>query len=340
MVNGMRRFIFITQVVDPDHPALGATVGMIRALSARVDELIVLCLAAVPCHLPANCRVQTLGRSKVERGARLELALGRELRHGSIGVLAHMAPIYALLAAPLCRMHRVPLLLWYTHWRATRLLEIAEKAVNVVVTVDRRSFPLPSAKVVATGHAIDLAEFSCVERPSRSELHVLSLGRYSSAKGLETVIRAVAQVPAAFLTHHGPALTADEERHRRQLDDLVGTLGARSKITLADAVPRRDVPRLFANADALVNNMRAGAPDKVVYESAASCVPVLASNPIFDDLLPEALRFRRDDADELAERLMTLRTLDRSRLGHDLHAQVARRHSVEHWADRVLQAST
>ena len=55
---------------------------------------------------------------------------------------------------------------------------------------------------------------------------------------------------------------------------------------LGGPVPRAEIPALFARSDVLVNNMRAGAPDKVVYEAAASCLPVLASNPVFDDLLP------------------------------------------------------
>jgi glycosyltransferase involved in cell wall biosynthesis len=97
-------------------------------------------------------------------------------------------------------------------------------------------------------------------------------------------------------------------------------------------VPRAEIPTLLASHDALVNNMRAGAPDKVVYEAAASCLPVLASNPVFDDLLPPELRFDRDDVDGLAERL---RTLD-PRRRPELRDVVVRRHSVEHWADALL----
>jgi hypothetical protein len=82
----------------------------------------------------------------------------------------------------------------------------------------------------------------------------------------------------------------------------------------------------------LINNMRAGAPDKVVYEAAASCLPVLASNPVFDDLLPEDLRFERDDAAGLADKL---RALDLQRRP-ELREAVAQRHSVEHWADGLL----
>ena len=73
-------------------------------------------------------------------------------------------------------------------------------------------------------------------------------------------------------------------------------------------MPRSEIPSLFARSHVLINNMRPGAPDKVVYEAAASCLPALASNPVFDDLLPAELRFDRDDPESLAERL---RTLDR-----------------------------
>jgi glycosyltransferase involved in cell wall biosynthesis len=113
-------------------------------------------------------------------------------------------------------------------------------------------------------------------------------------------------------------------------------------VTLAGAVPRADVPSLFATHDALVNNMRAGAPDKVVYEAAASCLPVLASNPVFDSLLGPEQRFPRDDPEELAARIRVLAELsaeDRAALGRTLRERVEASHSVESWAEGVLAAA-
>lgn len=337
----MQRFVFITQVVDPEHPALGATVAKIRALARRVDEVVVITLKAMPGALPSNCRVHVVsGASRVERGLRFEAALGAELRRRPGAVLAHMSPIYAVLAAPLCRPLRVPLLLWYTQWQTSRALTLAERASNAVVTVDVRSFPFSSTKVTAIGHGIDLDDFACVERLGRGGLHLLSLGRYSDAKGIDTVVRAVARVPEATLTHHGPALTAEERRCRAGLERLIEELGVGARVSLGGPVPRSRVPALLGRADALVNNMRMGAPDKVVYEAAATCLPVFASNPIFDDLLPEPLRFpRRDDA-ALAERLRSFSTLDRLAIARRLRDQVERDHSVEHWAQGVLDVVT
>jgi glycosyltransferase involved in cell wall biosynthesis len=107
-------------------------------------------------------------------------------------------------------------------------------------------------------------------------------------------------------------------------------------------VPRSALPELLASCDALVNNMRAGAPDKVVYEAAASCTPVLASNPVFDDLLPPELRFERERPETLAGRLQAFSSLSheqRLELGRMLRARVAEGHSVDGWAEGVLRAA-
>src|SRR5262249_23425040 len=119
---------------------------------------------------------------------------------------------------------------------------------------------------------------------------------------------------------------------RRDLDDRIDD---RDRVRLHGPVPRAEIPAVLARSHVLVNNMKAGAPDKVVYEAAASCLPVLASNPGFDDLLPEELRFERDRPETLADRLLAL---DRRRRP-ELRERVVERHSVESWADGVLAAA-
>jgi len=341
----MRRLLFITQQVDPAHPALAATVPKIRALAGLVDEVVVLADGAVDGVLPDNCRTRTFrAGTRVGRGVRFETALGAELgglRGGA--VVAHMCPIYAVLAAPLVRPLRIPLLLWFTHWKASRLLRAAERVSTAILSVDRRSFPLGSGKVRAIGHGIDLAEFPCVgERPTGATLRLLALGRYSPAKGLDVVIRGVADVVGAELDVHGPALSGLEETTRRELHALVAELGVGDRVSLGDAVPRAEVPGLFATHDALVNNMRAGAVDKVVYEAGASCLPVLASNPVFDGLLGDEQRFERGDPAGLAERVSTLASLaapERAAIGSRLRERVRTSHSVETWAQCVVEAA-
>ncbi len=334
------RLVVVTQQVDPTSPVLGATVAKLEALAARVDELVVLADSAVEGALPDNCRVRLFRAShRAGRGLRFESALARELgrRPRPAAVLAHMCPIYAVLAAPVARPLRVGVMLWFTHWRRSRLLATAERASTVVLTVDPRTFPLSSKKLVAIGHGIDVSDLPCVERPPRDELTLLALGRTSPAKGLETIVRAVALVPGVELRVIGPSLTEEERLHRIALERLVIDLGLLDRVDIRPPVPRHTVPGLLGEVDALVNDMRAGATDKVVYEAAATCMPVLASNPAFDTLLPPELRFATGDVDGLALAIVGLLGADRNAVGRSLREIVVREHSVETWADRVVE---
>jgi glycosyltransferase involved in cell wall biosynthesis len=336
----VRRLVFLTQRVDPEDPVLAATVPKIRALAQRVDEVVVLAQSAVPANgLPENVDVRTFGAAgRLGRGLRFERELARALPADA--VVAHMIPLYVLLAAPLVRSRRIPLLLWFTHWKRSRALEAAAVAATRVVSVDRRSFPIESAKVRPIGHGIDVSEFPCVEPEPAPSLRLLVLGRYSPAKGIPTILRAVESVGTGGLAveveRYGTASNELERSHRRELEQ--------SGFPLGDAVPRSELPLLFSRSDALVNNMEAGAPDKVVYEAAASCLPVLASNPVFDELFEGyELRFDRDDPATLVDRLRWLAGLgaaERRELGRTLRERVARRHSVDTWADGIIQAAT
>ena len=241
----MTKLVFITQQVDPGHPALAATVPKIRTLAAHVDEVVVLADGAVPGVLPNNCRLRTFGAPhKALRGARFEAALGRELRGLRGGaVVAHLCPLYAVLAAPLVRPLGVPLVLGFPHWRASGLLRAAERVSTAVTSVDERSFPLASRKLRAIGHGIDLDEFPCSPPRNGDGLRLLALGRYSTAKGLDVSVAAVPLAGDDVELHvHGPALSDEERAHRVELEQLVSELGLRGRVTLGDAVPRSELP--------------------------------------------------------------------------------------------------
>jgi len=333
------KLIVVTQQVDPASAVLGATVPKLRALAERVDELGVPTDPATEGALPQNATIRTFSASRrARRGMRFESALARELarRPRPSAVLAHMCPIYTVLAAPLARPTGVKVLLWFTHWRRSTLLSAATRASSKVLSVDERRFPLRSRKLVAIGHGIDVSGLQCVERPERSPLTLLALGRTSPAKGLETILRAVAEVPDVALRVVGPSVTEEERMYRIALERFVLEHGLLDRIDVRGATPRHAVPGLYAQVDALVNDMRPGATDKVVYEAAATCLPVIASNPAFDSLLPEELRFAHGDVDGLAAAIRRLAGIDRNGTGRRLREIVLREHSVGVWADRVV----
>lgn len=328
------RIVFVTQAADPADPVLGATLAKIRALAARVDEVVVLADRLDASALPENARGSSFAApSQAARGARLVRALAPELLERPVAIVAHMAPVYALLAAPLARPLRAPLLLWFTQQGAGRTLRHAERVVDAVLTVDRRSVPLASPKVRAIGHGIDVDALPCVPERRPPLRRLLGLGRYAPVKGWDTAIRALVDLPDATLTLHGPQLTEADRAYRPELERLARELGVADRVTLGDAVAYANVPQLLGLADAVVNPTHGNAADKIVYEAAAACLPVFAASPVFDTLLPEALRFHADHATSLADKIGSYEPGGT----RALRARVEAEHSVGHWADRLLE---
>jgi glycosyltransferase involved in cell wall biosynthesis len=343
----LRKLVFITQVVDPSDTNLGATSAKIAALARRVDELVVLCDRGDAASLPGNCRVRTFGASgRRQRAYRYLGALAEELRERPIAVVAHMVPLYAVVAAPLVRPRRVPLMLWYTHWKAHSVLRAASVACTQLLSVDERSFPIRSRKVHGIGHGIDVDEFPCQppNTPQLRPLRVLSLGRYSPPKRLHELIEGVRLARErgvdVRIDLHGTTGAAEFDAYKRQLEELVAGPEYRAWAAVGGAIPRTELLPVYAAADVVASDFIS--PDKIVLEACASCRPVLASERSFDTLfagIEPPLAFVRGRPETFADRLEALAALtdeERYAIGKELRERVRTQHSVDTWADRIL----
>jgi glycosyltransferase involved in cell wall biosynthesis len=352
------RLLVLTQVVDADHPALAQTVDILDALARRCDEVVVLCDHVGRNELPANVRIRTFGSaSRAGRGIAFErLLIDETLVHSGRrpdAVLVHMIPTFLILAAPIVKPLRIPLGLWYTHWHADRSLRIATRLADVLLSVDRRSFPLESPKVRGIGHAIDMRRFPPPAGPKVHDgpLRLLALGRMTPWKGYTTMLEALRlAVPRgldATLEIRGPALTVPEEAHLEELRQIIaGSEVLRERVALEPPVPRDAVPDLLARADVVLSATQPEGSetlDKVVYEACAVGVPVLSSNVTLDDFLgglPVRLRFARRDPADLSRALLEIDAAGpevRGEMGEELRRRVEAGHSVESWADAVLR---
>ncbi len=351
------RLVFATQVVDADHPALAQTIDMVDALARRCERVTVLCDHVGRHSLPTNVALRTFGAGRrIGRGVAFERILGAEVVHRRTrpdALFSHMIPLFLLLAAPLCKPYRIPLALWYTHWNADRSLRLATRAADVVLSVDRRSFPLQSPKVRGIGHAIDTRRFVVPAAPGEASgrLRLVALGRMTPWKGYTTMLRglelAVAEGLDAELEIRGPALTDAEQAHLQELRAIVAASAVlRERVRLEGPLPRDRIPALLAGAHCLVSATQPEGGetlDKVVYEAAASGLPVVSSNVALDDFLgglPLRLRFARRDPQDLARVLIALAAAPpelRWETGQALRKRVDTGHSVESWADAVVR---
>lgn len=338
------------QTLDPGVEILAAFTQVVDELARRVDEVAVVADSGRLDGRPPNVTLRTFGApSRPQRLARFVAAVRGALADGADALVAHQIPLYAVVAAPLAARRRVPILLWYAHWRSHLLLRLSERISTFVLSADARSFPIVSNKVRPIGQAVQVAAFPpTTPHGETGRLRAVALGRYSPAKGLPVIVEAVALARSAgaeiSLTFHGTASSGMEQEHRASLERLVREIGVEEHVHLGGPLPHSELPALFARSDVLVNNMRAGAADKVGYEAAASCLPLIASNPVYDDLLAgiePPLLFGRESPDELAERLAAVASLtpeERWRIGSLLRERVERGHSVRSWVDGLLAA--
>jgi glycosyltransferase involved in cell wall biosynthesis len=344
----MRRVVFITQTVDPADANLGATAAKIAAVARRVDEVVVLCDHGVDGVLPENCRLRRFGaRTRVQRAYRYLTALNQELSPRPLLVLGHMVPLYTVVAAPFVRPRRIPLMLWYTHWKSHVVVRTAMFFCTELLSLDVRSFPLRSPKLHGIGHGIDPAEFPCAP-PNSSEgrpLRVMSFGRYSPEKKLDELIEGVRLARErgvnATIELYGTDWAPREAAHKRDLERLAERDAYRDFVTVAGEIRRTELPPYYAAADIVASNFIS--PDKIVLEACSSCRPVLASDECFDTLfagIEPSLAFERGRPETFAERLVALAVLDdrgRQAIGRTLRERVEAQHSVDTWAEAVLR---
>ncbi len=340
--------VFVTQELDPGHPALGQTVELVTALAARVDELAVV-TRALHTELPANAVAHMFDAGgKIRRGIAFERALAGSLG-GADAVVVHMVPQFALLAAPLAKGRRVPLLLWYTHWHRSRALVAATKVVDVALSVDASSYPIATPKLRAIGHAIDVDRFAGTPPEAHGgPLRLLALGRTARWKGLGTLLESLPLVEGnVSLEIRGPSLTGDERAHRAELERRIASEGLPAQVL--PPVPRDEVPALLAHADVVVspNEPRENATlDKAVFEAAACGRPVLSTSAAYEPLLgelPLELIARARDPRSLAEVITAIARVPleaRAAIGEELRRRVVEGHSLAHWADAVISVAT
>lgn len=343
------RLAFVTQTLDPEHGSLAQTLDLVDALARRCDELVVLARHSHAPSLPANVVVRTFdARTKLGRGVAFERSLASTRADA---VLVHMVPTFLVLATPLAKLRRTPLLLWYTHWYAGRALRVATRLCDAVLSVDRRSFPVDTPKVRGIGHAIDVEAFAASPPVAHDgPLRILWLGRYAPVKGLPTLVagleRAFAGGLDADVELRGAELTPAETAHRVEVEALVAASPAlAARVRFEPPVPRAELPALLSAADVVVSLIEptSGATsDKAVYEAAACARPVICSNPVLEDFvggLPLRLLVPPRDPEALAAVLLEAAAApveSRAQAGAELRRRVEAGHSLDSWADAVI----
>ncbi len=340
---------------DADDHVLGFTTQWINELARHYAQVFVVTMTAGRIAVAPNVTVFSVGRergySEPRRLFRFYALVNRILSaHRIDACFAHMMPLFAVMAWPLLRLRRIPVVLWYAHGHASMLVRIAEKLVDRVVASSRGGFPVSTPKLRVVGQSVDIDRFTPGERASDGAYTLLTIGRISRVKRLDVVIRAAAALPATLRDGRqlevrliGNPLTSADQVYEGELRNLAQELGIAGRVRFEPAIPFSEVHVAYRSADIFVNSSETNSVDKTVLEAMSCGALVITSNIAFREILPPELAaicvIPGGDAGALAaavQRLLALDAAQSAALSQRLRTLVERDHSMSAFTARLV----
>ncbi|MEN9913157.1 MAG: hypothetical protein RLY66_565 [Candidatus Parcubacteria bacterium] len=333
------KLLIVTQKVNLEDPILGFFHRWIIEFARHCESVVVICLEEGAHELPANVKVLSLGKVKGD-SSQLKYILHFykyiwQERENYDAVFVHMNPIYVVLGGLIWKVLGKKISLWYTHKNVDTKLIIAEKLADQVFTASKEGFKLASNKVLATGHGIDVAQYADAPRSKTigvEPITLLSVGRITPIKNGDVLIEAAHLLKKQWgkkftIDFIGSPVTENDRSYKKTLEALISKYDLGEIVHFVGDISPVNMPERYASADVTVNLAPTGGADKVVLESMAAGVPVLATNGAFNGYFgvhAGKLMFMEGDASDLATKIMKLFSGDgAAQVGADLQ-KVAR----------------
>jgi glycosyltransferase involved in cell wall biosynthesis len=341
------RLLLFNLATDINDPVVGFATGWIRALAKQMDLIHVVTMRAGKIDVPDNVRVYSVGKekgfSKPRRALEFYRFLFHILREERIDAcFSHMMPVFTILAAPLLKCMRIPIVTWYAHPSLTWTLKIAHRVSDRMVSSIVTSYPYQKDKLVVIGHGIDTDIFSSDGRVSSERAPmILCVGRLSPVKDHSTLLNAACLLrqrlsePFRVVIVGGPGSPRDEN-YVQLIHEQVRDLELDGIVSFESPAPMASLRFWYRRCAAHVNLTPTGFVDKVALEAMACARPCLVANEGFKETLgdvAERLLFRHGDAEHLAEKLAAILELcerDRDQMGQYLHQRTIQMHSLNH----------
>ena len=336
----------VAQAVDREDPNLGAFYYWFETMARRVSSLTVIAQRVGPGGAPPGVRVLSLGKERgALRAARIAkfLILFARLFVKSDAVLFHQIPEFAVAVSPLLllRGRRVSGL-WYAHGSVSRRLRAAERLMDYVFTSSEAGFRIPSKKAIHLGQAVNTDLFCPASgvSSSGSGLRLITVGRISPVKNLETIVDACAMLrnarqDAFTLSIVGGPITAHDAAYCSRVRSLIRARGLDDAVRFYGNLPYSRVPAMLRAHDVFVNASATGSLDKAVLEAMACGLTVLTSNEAYRAILPPRYFLEHKSAELLAARITAFR--DEPRPNKGLRDIVVRDHALRRTIDRMAR---
>jgi len=336
------RLLVVTQVVDRNDSFLGFFHRWLEELASHYEHVHVICLKEGEHALPENITVHSLGKESGESRWKYLTNFFRyiwQLRHEYDGVFVHMNQEYVLLAGWLWKLMGKRIYLWRNHYAGGFLTDVAAMFATKVFCTSEHSYTRKYRKTVVMPVGIDTTHFT--PHGERVPHSILSLGRIAPSKNIEVILHALRTLKdqgAEFTASiYGDSLPQDRAYHD-SLRAYVADQGLKSRVRFCPGVPNTETPKIFAAHQIFVNASASGMFDKTIFEAGACGALSLASSKDYAQDADPRLVFREKDAQDLAQKLAVILSLDTPTLSSLQRAseQNVEAHSLSALVNRVV----
>lgn len=343
------KLLTITQKVDKNDGYFGFFHDWLTLFSKECEKLTVISLETGVYELPPNVRILSLGKEKGRSLAKYVfrfLKFSWEYRNDYTHVFCHMSPLYVILGAPVWKILKKPIGLWYIHRNVDLKLRIAEKLADTIFTSTPESFRIESNKRNFMGQAVDLQKFRKPDDILTKEqpFSIISVGRLTPIKNLDTLIRATKILKDRgyniLVNLVGAAVTETDKEHEKMLHNLVKELDVRKEIAFIGNVPNNQIASRYWQNHLSLNLCPTGGMDKAILESMAAGIPAIVSNEAFRDYFGEhadELIFKLRDEKDCADKIEAyIKSPNKEALKSFLFKRVYERSSLENLIKRIV----
>jgi glycosyltransferase involved in cell wall biosynthesis len=199
-----------------------------------------------------------------------------------------MNQIYAILGAPLWRLLGKKIGLWYAHGTVSQSLKLATHLTNYIFTSTPEGFRIKTPKRVIVGQGIDTTLFTPAQKLSTDIKRLVTVGRISPSKNIDTLLRACALLRDNGTLFHfrivGVATTPAEKQYEVEVRQLASQLNLEDSIEWTGAVSNRALPPILQQSYIFIHDGATNSLDKTLLEAALCGCIVVSSNPAYKSL--------------------------------------------------------
>ncbi len=310
------RLLVITQVMDIEHPILGFFHRWVEELAKHVEQVSVICLEEGKHQLPSNVSVYSLGKETGKGKLQILLTFYKliwKLRKEYDNVFVHMNQIYVILGAPFWRAQGKKVGLWYAHGAVSTSLKIAVPLTNYVFTSTKEGLRIETKKRVLVGQGIDTTNFKVVPKQTSDTLRLITVGRISRSKNLETLLNACSllrqQGVHSLFKIVGAPITDEEKVYATKMRALTTDLDLSDCVEWVGGVFNHELPPILQQSDVFIHDGSTNSLDKALLEASLCGCIVVSSNPAYKavtfELAPEYI-YEQGDYNQLSKIILNL----------------------------------